>query len=126
MDGVLISADETFRIRGALIEVSNVIGHGFLEAVYQECVALELTARGIPFRAMPELQLTYKGAQLRQTFIPDFVCCESIILELKAVRQLDAAHRAQVFNYLKATGLRVGLLANFGQAGRIEIERVVL
>ena len=70
----LIEAQATFQIRGAVIEVSNTLGHGFLEAVYQECLALEFAARGIPFRATPGLKLRYKGVNLRQTYAPDFVC----------------------------------------------------
>jgi len=122
----LVLADETFRIRGALIEVSNAMGCGFLEAVYQECVALELSRRGIAFVAMPRLQLDYKGVTLAQTYAPDFICFDQVIVELKAARDLAPEHRAQLYNYLRATGLRVGLLANFGGSGRVMIERVVM
>jgi GxxExxY protein len=109
MDGVeptaaLLLADEVFRIQGAIYEVNR--GRGFLEAVYQECLSLEFAERQIPFRAMPALSLSYKGARLKQTYAPDFVCFDSIILELKAVREVAPEHRAQVLNYLRATGLR--------------------
>lgn len=124
--GDLVDAQATFQIRGAVIEVSNTLGHGFLEAVYQECLGLEFAARGIPFRATPSLKLQYKGVDLRQTYAPDFVCFESVIVELKAVRELAPEHRAQLCNYLRATGLRVGLLVNFGPSGRAGIERIVM
>jgi len=122
----LLEAQATFRIRGAIIEVSNTLGHGFLEAVYQECLGLEFAAREIPFRATPGLKLQYKGVSLRQTYAPDFICFESIIVELKAARELAPEHRAQLCNYLRTTGLRVGLLVNFGAAGRAAIERIVM
>lgn len=122
----LLYAEQTFRIRGAIFEVSKVMGAGFLEAVYQECLALELTRTGIPFRAMPGLKLDYKGVALRQTYSPDFICFETIIVELKATRQLAPEHRAQLCNYLKATGLRVGLLVNFGETAQAAVERIVM
>lgn len=123
---LLIHAEETFRIRGAVFEVSNVMGPGFLEAVHQECLSLEFQSRSIPFRAMPSLELSYKGTRLRQRYSPDFICFEAIVVELKSGREIAPEHRAQVFNYLKATGLRVGMLVNFGKAGRAAIERIVV
>lgn len=122
----LLLSEETFRIRGAVFEVSNVVGPGFLEAVYQECLAIEFNARAIPFRATPSLKLAYKGVALKQTYSPDFICFDAIIVELKAGRDIAPEHRAQVFNYLKATGLRVGLLVNFARAGRADVERFVV
>jgi GxxExxY protein len=101
------------------------MGSGFLEAVYQECLALEFAARAIPFSATPILSLNYKGAPLRQTYVPDFVCFDAIIVELKAVREIAPEHRAQVLNYLKATNLKLGLLVNFGGASKARIERLV-
>ncbi len=121
-----ICADEAFRIRGAIFEVNKVMGCGFLEAVYQECLSVEFQRREIPFRAMPSLKLGYKGVTLKQTYCPDFICFDSIIIELKAVRELAPEHRAQLCNYLRATGLRVGLLVNFGGSGRATIERMVI
>jgi GxxExxY protein len=122
----LLFAEEASRIQGAVFEVSRQMGTGFLEAVYQECLALELTVQGIPFVPMPALALSYKGRRLKQSYRPDFVCFGSIIVELKVVRELTGEHRAQVLNYLKATGLRLGLLANFGCAPKARIERLVL
>jgi GxxExxY protein len=125
-DGNLLHAEETFRIRSAVFEVSRQLGTGFLEAVYQEALALEFQEQGIPFVASPALGITYKGKLLTQSYRPDFLCYDSIIVELKAVRGLAPEHRAQTLNYLKATGLHVALLANFGCAPKARVERLVL
>jgi len=117
---------ETFEIRGAVFEVNRTMGGGFLEAVYQECLAQEFSARCIPFQATPTLKLSYKGRPLKQTYSPDFICFDAIIVELKAVRELAPEHRAQLCNYLKATGLRVGLLVNFSATSRAIVERMVI
>jgi GxxExxY protein len=124
--GNLLLEEETFRIRGAVFEVSRCLGTGFLEAVYQEALSLEFGAQDIPFVATPALGITYKGMLLSQTYRPDFVCFERIIVELKAVQAVAPEHRAQLLNYLKATGLRVGLLVNFGSAPKASIERFAL
>lgn len=124
--GNLVLADETFAIRGAAFEVYKTMGAGFLEAVYQECLGVEFGQRSIPFRATPQLALTYKDIRLRQGYSPDFICFERIILELKAVREIAPEHRAQVMNYLRATGLKLGLLINFGAARGVQIERFAL
>ena len=91
--------------------------------MYQECLALEFHARGIPFLSKPPLALTYKGVTLAQTYQPDFICFDAVLVELKACRELAPEHRAQVMNYLRATGLRLGLLVNFGTTPRARIER---
>ena len=87
---------------------------------------MEFAARGVPFVALPPLPLSYKGVRLRAAYQPDFVCFGQIIVELKVVRELAPEHRAQVLNYLKATGQRVGLLVNFGSAPKARVERLVL
>lgn len=122
----LLFRDEVYRIQGAVFEVNRAMGRGFLEGVYQECLALEFAKRKIPFREKPHLRLSYKGIELKQTYFPDFVCFEKIIVELKASREIVNEHRAQVLNYLKATGFEVGLLVNFGAAPRAAVERLVL
>jgi GxxExxY protein len=122
----LLYREEVFRIQGAVFEVNRSMGRGFLEAVYQECLALEFSASGIPFQALPMLRLSYKGAALKQIYRPDFICFDAIIVELKVAREIAAEHRAQVLNYLRATGLQVGLLVNFGNASRAAVERLVL
>jgi GxxExxY protein len=122
----LVHADEVFRIQGAVFEVNRVLGAGFLEAVYQEALGLEFGMRDIPFVAKPQLAIAYKGARLRQTYAPDFICFDRVIVELKAVREIVSEHRAQTINYLKVTGLRVALLVNFGGLGRAPVERIVV
>jgi GxxExxY protein len=122
----LVCAEESFRIRSAAFAVSNAIGYGFLEGVYQECLALEFAAEGIPFQSMPKLPLIYRGQTLRQTYSPDFVCYGSVIVELKAARAIAPEHRAQVLNYLAASRLKVGLLVNFGSGPKVQIERFAL
>ena len=122
----LLFEEETFAIRGAVFEVYREMGCGFLEAVYQECLQKELTARGIPFVSQPELKLTYKGKLLQQTYKPDLICYTQIILELKAIKDISAEHKAQLLNYLKATNLRLGLLINFGSHPKAQIERFAL
>jgi GxxExxY protein len=122
----VLYADEVFGIQGAVFAVYRTMGAGFLEAVYQECLALEFAERRIPFEAQQPLRLNYKRRPLRQTYTPDFVCFEKIIVELKAVAALAPEHKAQTFNYLKASGLRLGLLVNFGTTPRVQIERFAL
>jgi len=121
----LLLKDEAYAVIGACFEVYNDKRAGFLEGVYQECLEIELELRGIPFVAQAELALSYKGRALKKTYQPDFLCFGSIIIEIKAVSQLTDAHRSQVHNYLRATGLRVGLLVNFGAHGKLEYERIV-
>jgi len=93
--------------------------------VYQECLAFELADRKIPFQPQRQLQLTYKRRPLEATYVPDFVCYERIIVELKGIRELADSHRAQVLNYLKATGCELGLLVNFGHPHELKYERLV-
>jgi len=126
MDREILYREECYQIQGAVFEVYREMGCGFLEGVYQECLEKELSKRGIPFVAQQELKLSYKGEPLRQTYIPDFVCYESIIIELKALVTTTGEHKAQVLNYLKASGIRLGLLINFGCYPKATIERIVL
>ena len=103
----------------------NEKGIGFLEAVYQECLEIELEIQQVPFIPRLTLPLAYKGRPLQQTYIPDLICFGKIILELKAVSQLVDEHRAQVHNYLKATGYKLGLLVNFHSYPKLQYERIV-
>jgi len=121
----VIYKEESYRIMGACFEVYKEKGCGFVEPVYQECLAMELGLQAIPYREQTVLALNYKGQPLRQTYKPDFICFEKIILELKAVSALCDEHRAQVHNYLKATGHKLGLLLNFGSYPKLEWERIV-
>jgi len=120
----LIYKDETFKIMGACFEVYKDKGCGFLEPVYQECLEIELELQGILFVSQKSLALKYKGRQLKQTYEPDFICYDKIIMEIKAVSQLADEHRAQVINYLHATGFKLGLLVNFGHYPKLEWERL--
>lgn len=121
----LLFKDESYQIMGACFEVYKQKGCGFVEPVYQECLELELAMQKIPFAAQLELKLEYKGRPLKQTYKPDFVCFGEIIVEIKAVSKLTDEHRAQVHNYLKATGHQLGLLVNFGHFPKVEWERIV-
>jgi GxxExxY protein len=121
----ILFKEESYRIMGACFEVYKEMGCGFLEAVYQECLEIEMAGRGIAFKPQLVLALHYKGRPLQQTYAPDFICFGAIIVEIKAVSELSDAHRAQVHNYLKATGLRLGLLVNFGHHPLLEHERII-
>ena len=122
----MIYEEEGFAIRGAVIEVARTLGAGFAEEVYQEALEMELSSRGIPFVAQQELSLSYKGRPLRKTYRPDLVCYGKIVVELKAVRALVPEHDAQIINYLKATGMHLGLLVNFGAWPKADIRSFVL
>jgi GxxExxY protein len=115
---------ETYGIIGAAMEVHRQLGHGFLEAVYQEALALELAARSIPFQREVPLPVSYKGQRLACTYRADFVCFERVIVETKAIGQLTGTDEAQLINELKATGLNRGLLINFG-APSLDYKRFV-
>jgi len=104
----------TYAIIAAAMEVHGQLGCGFLEAVYQEAIGVELSLRAIPFHREIDLPLTYKGRQLATSYRADFVCFDSVILELKALAKVSGTEEAQILNYLKATGHEVGLLLNFG------------
>lgn len=122
----LILEKETYEILGACFEVYRDKGHGFLEPVYPECMEIELALRHVPFTSQTSLPLNYKGVALKQTYRADLLCFGKVLVELKAVSHLIDEHRSQVLNYLRATGLSVGLLVNFGHHPRIEHERFVI
>ncbi len=120
----LILKDEVYAIVGAAMEVSNELGAGFLEAVYQEALEIELRERQIPFLAQVPIEISYKGRKLAKEYIPDFLCFDKVIVEIKAIKQLTSVEEAQLLNYLKATGKPVGVLLNFG-ATKLEWKRMV-
>lgn len=122
----LLYKHEVYQIIGACMSVYNDKGHGFVEPVYQECLEIELAHQGIPYEAQQQIQLHYRGIRLKQIYIPDVFCFDKIIVELKAAKQLTDEHRAQLLNYLKATGIRLGLLVNFGCTSGLQWERIVL
>ena len=123
---MIIRKEDSYKIVGAAMEVYNQLGHGFLEAVYQEALEREFKSRDIPYEREKELIISYKGEPLEQTYKADFICYEDIIVELKAVSMLQDSHRSQVYNYLRATKNKLGLLINFGNSDTLEWERKVL
>jgi GxxExxY protein len=116
---------QTYQIIGAAMEVHRLLGRGFLEAVYRQALRIEFLARFIPFVAESELLIQYKGQPLDCKYRADFICFGEVLVEIKAVSQITGVERAQVINYLKATGFRRALLLNFG-ADSLQYERVVL
>ena len=122
----ILYKDECYQIQGAIFEVYREMGCGFMESVYQECLEREFKLRNVPFVAQSTLLLKYKSELLSQTFKPDLICFDSIIVELKAVSTISGEHQAQVLNYLKATGMKRGLLVNFGCYPKATVERLVL
>ncbi len=120
----IIYADESYLIMGVCFAVYKEMGCGFLEAVYQECIQIELVSRGISFVAQQRMLLEYMDSPLQQVYLADFVCYERIIIEIKAVADIAPEHRAQTMNYLKATGLDLGLLVNFGSHPKLQYEPI--
>ena len=106
--------ERTYAIIGSAMEVHRNLGCGFLEAVYQEALALEFLDRSIPFDAQPTVRIVYKGKPLNKAYQPDFVCYKNIIVEIKAISGLSGIEEAQIINYLKASGINLGILINFG------------
>jgi GxxExxY protein len=121
----LIYKEESYAIIGACFEVYKDKGCGFLEPVYRERLEIELEFQRIPFLSKPPQTLQYRARTLVQTFSPDFICYEKIILEMKAASAVCDEHRAQVLNYLNATACELGLLVNFGHYPRLEYERLL-
>ena len=119
----LIYPQEAYEIIGAAMAVHNAIGRGFTEKVYQEALAIEFQERGLPFQREMEIHAVYKGVTLSATFIPDFICYDKIIVELKAVKELEDAYRAQALNYAKISDMRLSILINFGEQ-RLVAERL--
>ena len=114
----------TYKIIGAAMEVHKELGYGFLEAVYQEALGIEFRSQGIPSKAQPAVEIFYKGKLLEKKYQPDFICFDEVVVEIKALEQLSGIEESQIINYLKATGLEVGLLINFGSKS-LEYKRFV-
>lgn len=116
--------EESYAIRGAIYAVHKELGCGFLERAYQDALEYEFKERGIPYEREKEIQIMYKGNPLGEPYRADFVCYGKIIIELKALVALENVHRAQVINYLKATGFKLGILVNFGEEWA-NVERIL-
>lgn len=121
----LLLRGEVYQVVGAAFEVYNHLGPGFLEAVYQEALQVELGSRGIPFQPNHKLRIRYKEHLLEKYYTPDLLCFDALVVELKAQSRLAGADLAQLLNYLKASSLRVGLLVNFGSPARLDWKRLV-
>lgn len=123
---IILYPEESYKIMGACFNVYKKLGCGFLEYVYQEGLGIEFQYQKIPNTAQKELKLFYRGKQLEHTFRPDYICFEKIIVELKAVSKIIDEHRAQVLNYLNASGYHLGIIVNFGHYPKLESELIVL
>jgi len=121
----LLYKSEVFRVIGAAMQVHNELGPGFLEPVYQEALELEFQIQKISYEREKILNINYKEYKLTKTYTADFICYNSLIVELKALSELTGDHESQLINYLKATKLRVGILINFG-AQSLEYKRMIL
>ena len=125
IDNEFLYKDETYKIIGAAMEVHKELGCGFLESVYQEAFEIELQKQNIPYEREKLLNIYYKGIKLNKRYSADFVCYDKIVVELKALSALTTDHEAQVLNYLKVTGLKLGLLFNFGSRS-LQYKRLIL
>ena len=121
----LLYREESYKIIGAAMEVHNELGAGFLESVYQEAFELELQSKSIPFEREALLNIYYKGKKMKKRYAADFVCYDKIVVELKALTELNNDHEGQVLNYLKTSGLKLGILINLG-APSLQYKRLVL
>lgn len=122
----LIYKNEVYAIIGAAMEVYNQLGPGFGEAIYQDAMEIEVEIRQIPSKPQQDIFVFYKGQKLKSFFKPDLICYEKIVVELKALDRLSSLEESQLLNYLKATGMPVGLLINFGANKDLEWKRMVL
>jgi GxxExxY protein len=116
---------ECYKIIGACMEVHRELGNGFLEPVYHEALMIEFDKRDIPYESEKVFNIIYSGVELKSTYVADFVCYDKIVLEIKALSALSNVHVSQVLNYLKASGMQIGLLVNFGEAS-LKYQRCVL
>ena len=121
----LFFKDECYKIHSCIFAVNRKLGAGFLEEVYQEALEIELKRENIPFISQQELKILYDGIPLTKKYIADIVCYDKIIIEIKAVSKITNQHKAQLMNYLAATGLKLGLLVNFSAFPKAEIIRIV-
>jgi GxxExxY protein len=116
--------DMTYLVRGALYNVYNEVGSGLPEKVYQECLNIEFAKQEIPFVSEPNIRLNYKNQALVTTFRPDFICFGNILVEIKAIAELEDRHLGQTLSYLRCLNMKLGLLVNFGTYPNLDIKRV--
>lgn len=121
----LILKEEVYAVVGAAMEVYNTLGNGFLEPVYQEALEIEFGKRDIPFIPQKEISIEYKGIHLKKGYIADFLVHDKLIVEIKAINELTVREEAQLLNYLKATGVQLGVLINFGSQPNLQWKRMV-
>jgi GxxExxY protein len=124
--GDIIYKEESFAIMGACFNVYNDKGNGFLEPVYQDCMEIELGFQKIPHEPQPKQDLFYRDTKLKHFYVPDFICHGKLVLELKAAETITKEHEAQVFNYLKATEMKLGIIVNFGHYPDLQYKRIVI
>ena len=117
--------DKMYRIIGAAMDLYNELGYGYSEPIYQECLSIICTEKGIPWEREKKLKMSFHGKLLNKEYIADFVCFGDIIVELKAVSELTKEHRAQLFNYMRITGTDAGVLINYGNPDRLIAERYI-
>jgi len=122
----LVLKEEVYQVIGAAMDVYYQLGRGFLEPIYQEAFEIELGRRRVPFEPRQELTIDYKGHPLKKKYVPDLICFDQIIVELKALDRLTGVEEAQLLNYMKMTRMRVGLLINFGSQVRLEWKRYII
>lgn len=122
----LIFKEESYAIMGACFNVYKIMGCGFLENVYQECLEIEFEYQEIPFSSQQEVTLNYRDKELKQKYIPDFFCYDKIIIEIKAISEIRDVDESQIINYLNATKYTLGILVNFGHYPKVEYKRFVL
>ncbi|MEA3475659.1 MAG: GxxExxY protein [Candidatus Cloacimonadota bacterium] len=125
MNKDLLYAKEVYRIIGAAIEIHKELGPGFLESVYEEAMVIESSKRQIPYETQVKISVYYKNQKLKKEFIADYIGYDKIIVEFKCIPKLTKVEEAQIINYLKATGIKVGILINFGSHGKLEWKRYI-
>jgi GxxExxY protein len=121
----MLFKDECYKINNCIYAVNKKLDSGFLEAVYQEALEIELRRKNIPFNSQQELEILYDGIPLAKKYIADIICFDKILLEIKAVTSITDQHKAQLLIYLAATGFKLGLLVNFNSFPKAEIIRMV-
>ena len=120
---IQLYTDHMYQIIGAAMTLYNELGSGYSEPIYQECLSVICTEKDIPWEREKMLKMYFHGVELEKTYKADFVCFDDIIVELKAVSELLSEHRAQLFNYMRITNTRFGILINFGEKERLHAEK---